>query len=492
MQCAYCSTTNVVSHRAADKRANFKPSMAEEVARLSRLNSQLANPVSGHIYDLQRRPLDFAHLEPMSEAGHAQLKTIWDQAKLSGPVAPGSEQDRRLCWTALRLADHYSRGSDALHARAVLETALDRVGDAGLCNLIRCRLATEAVAEGDHASAQGWLDECDSAPEVAELDSAYREALAQLRNAEGNPGGVLEVLGRRSGDVPIQRAFDFSASLLRIHALELGGAAQAAGEEFDRASGRHNTGRLVEALEAQGLAPGVRARQAQREAAKKRDAAAADARRVQNEAAKKRAQMNALARNRAELSTGLASLPGALAKAPFIAAALMIVVSIPRCTMDVDPLLGVQGYALCPEVCQGCEGPMWVFTEWHQTGPGEYTSDGAEYYCMPPSTAAVPSPEPIRNQSYEMSWVAAFGSTYGLLLLFVLPFVPVLAFLTHAQAAQKRRKLDAEIEAIRQELGGPEPVVKRKTVLRGLAVGVGLITAGFAFAGVLTVVALMF
>ncbi len=466
-RCTYCGATNVVERRSADERAHRKPSMAEEVARLSRLKSQLQNPLSGHIYDLERRPMDFGHIDPMGSSGFARLKSIWDQAKNAATAPSGSELDRRLCWTALRLADHYRRNRDAIHARAVLETALDRVGDAGLCNLVRCRLASEAVFERDLPSAHGWLDECDAAPEVVELDSAYRESLARIRNAERNPSAVLDVLGRRHGDIPIQSAYDFETSLLRIHALELSGALQAASEEFGRAGGTHGLKEVTAALTKAGLAPQTRARQGQQDAARQRAIA------------------GSLARERANLGSPLPALAASLFKVPFIAGALMIAVAIPRCSLNRDPLMGVQGYALCPEVCQGCEGPMWVFTEWNQTGPGEYSSDGAEYFCVPPAPG-----QPVRDPRFEMSWVAAFGSSYGLLLALSLLFVPPLAVVRYRRSAHKRRELTAKIDAILREIGGPEPEASGRSALPGLAIAAGFVAAAFVVAAALTFVAL--
>ncbi|MEZ4221584.1 MAG: hypothetical protein R3B13_11705 [Polyangiaceae bacterium] len=489
-RCNYCSRTNLVVSRAADERARLRPSRVEEVARLSRLNSQLANPVSGHFYDLNRPPLDFERVDLSLSAGLTKLRASWEQARASAPATPGSEDERRVCWMAIRLAERYVGDRDAIHARAVLETALDRVSDAGLCNLIRCRLASAATRAGDLGSAQGWLDECDAAPELLELDSAYREAIARLRAAEGNPGAVIEVLGRRSGDVPIHRAVDLATVLLRIDALEASGATEAAGEEFDNASGRYGAKALVAALAAQNLAPGVRAREAKREAKRAQAAAAALALEAQQDAARDRAHMNALARQRAELKTGIAALPAALVKVPVIALALLILVAIPRCSFNVDPLMGVQGYALCPEACQGCEGPMWVFTEWTQTGPGEYSSDGAEYYCMSPPAPGETESKQIRHANYQMSWVAAVASSYGILVLLALILVPPMAMITHSHEARRRQKLDEEIQEIQRRVGGVPEAAKGRPVAPLLILALGFIGAALGLAALVTFVAL--
>lgn len=465
--CGFCRATNHVTERSADERANRRPSMVEEVARLSRLKAQLSNPVSGHVYDMDRPPHDWGGLDPAGPGGVARLKSAWAEAKASAG-APGSPQrDQRTTWVALRLAEHHRRTRDPLQARAVLETSLDLVQDAGLHHLVRCRLASEAVRERDFAAARGWLDECDPAPEVLELDSAYREARARLHVAERKFNEVLDVLGRRRDDVPIDPSVDFDASLLRIHALELSASPQGASEELDRAAGMHGEERVIFGLTQEQLAPGTRAR--------KQLEARAQLRRT----------LLSYAERRARFATGLRALPPALAKAPFIAAALMVLVAVPRCTLDIDPLMGVQGYALCPSVCNGCEGPTWVMTEWNQTGPGEYTSDGAEYYCMPP-----PPTPPARDARYEMSWVAAFGSSYGLLLLLVLPLVPLLAYAGHMRAVNARRSLDDQLEDLAQRLGEPVPRVQGPSMLKPLAMAVTLFGGLLAASAVLTYVAL--
>jgi hypothetical protein len=80
-----------------------------------------------------------------------------------------------------------------------------------------------AVFEGDIGSAEGWLKECDQAPEVLELDSPYRHAVAYVRLAKGDAAGALAILGEREGQIPF---LDTQSSAvirvpLRLHALEV-------------------------------------------------------------------------------------------------------------------------------------------------------------------------------------------------------------------------------------------------------------------------------
>ena len=54
--CAYCGVVNIVETRRVAAGAGTKRSMADEVARLSRLKAQQLNPVQAHAYDLTRPP----------------------------------------------------------------------------------------------------------------------------------------------------------------------------------------------------------------------------------------------------------------------------------------------------------------------------------------------------------------------------------------------------------------------------------------------------
>ena len=52
--CRYCGTVNVLPTRRAAAGAGVVRSLADEVARLSRLQAQLVNPISAHAYDMDQ------------------------------------------------------------------------------------------------------------------------------------------------------------------------------------------------------------------------------------------------------------------------------------------------------------------------------------------------------------------------------------------------------------------------------------------------------
>ena len=121
--CHYCGAVNHIGVRRSDAPGQAQ-SMADEVARLSQLKSQLEHPVHGHPYDMSRPSGGMRGDEP-----DAVIKKAWQAAKATGAGASPDSQ-RRLCWLALRLASSEAR-RDEITARAVLETALDLLPDVG-------------------------------------------------------------------------------------------------------------------------------------------------------------------------------------------------------------------------------------------------------------------------------------------------------------------------------------------------------------------------
>jgi hypothetical protein len=180
------------------------------------------------------------------------------------------------------------------------------------------------------------------------------------------------------------------------------------------------------------------------------------------------------------------ALAPALTALPLLAALCMIPVSVSRCSLDADPLMGVYGYALCPKVCDGCDGRVRVVTAWHQTGPGEYSSDGAEYFCSSPSNGVATLSDEQLEQSRaslggaSLSFLAAAGASYLLLLLLLSPLVPVWAtarWLRHRAALQR---LDADVAAAAAELGlaAPYPPAGPSSKLGGAVLRLALATGG--------------
>ena len=67
--CRYCGVVNVLSTRQAAAGAGVVRSLADEVARLSRLKAQLVNPISAHAYDLSLPPMGWKKGEVYQPAG---------------------------------------------------------------------------------------------------------------------------------------------------------------------------------------------------------------------------------------------------------------------------------------------------------------------------------------------------------------------------------------------------------------------------------------
>lgn len=441
VECEYCNSVNIVTNRKRASRAGEKPSMADEVARLARLKAQVENPLTGHAYDMERPPLGWSVGEVLNPAGRERANQEWSRARAGGtPDTP--EEQRKLCWLAMCLADAQRAAREPLKARAVLETALGILGDEGHRHLIRCRLATEAIEEGDHASAQGWLEECDPAPEVLELDSAYRLALALLRVRQGNAAAALSVVGMQNGDVPLDEPVLRSTTLMRVHALELSRYESQAEEELSRAIERFGQKDVLPYLDAWGLAPQTRHRAQQ---------------------AALRSKLSALVSERLSLKSGfLSAASSTLVRLPLWALILLIPIAATRCVADADPLFGVYGHVLCPEVCDDCRGPARVVTVW-TGGNGSYSSNGAQYFC-PANTNNIDdmTDEQLEFSSHllthwELSWIAAVGASFLIVLVLLLPFAPFLIVRRKLGDGGRAAELDQGIAAIAQQLREPPP-----------------------------------
>ncbi len=160
------------------------------------------------------------------------------------------------------------------------------------------------------------------------------------------------------------------------------------------------------------------------------------------------ARLEALVKERAALPAGFGlGLGKALQMLPIWVIVLMLPIAMTRCIADADPLMGVYGYALCPQVCEGCSGRVRV----------EGTSgNGARYYCLP-------SDSPLRTMSDKEFWTtakhgnelaspAAFGSTFLILFTLLLPVMPFRGLMLTWRARERSTKLTGEIEGLAWKL----------------------------------------
>ena len=414
-RCGYCGATNQIGRRRRDTVARAAPSMADEIARRSRLQGQLHSPVHGHAYDMSRPPIGFEGLLGSPEA----LRHAYASAKAAG--APVSTTDQhRLAWLALRMADAYGAGGQRREQRAILETTLDVLPDAGHRHLLRCRLAVEALRDGDPNSAAGWLAECDARQEVLQLDSCFRAAQARLHATRGELPAMLELLGSAEGDVPIHPELIDEVFVLRLHALDgLGQGARADAllgdlRDFSRQ-------RAIPALaRREGLAVGV--------------------------------VLRCLTRDLSRIpGTWVRASIAPLALWPVLAVVLFVPVTIARCA-NVDPLMGLHGNTLCPRFCEGCHGPLRTYTEWSCSG-GECSTNGPQYFCPSPENGIAEMDEftlgtRLRSLArWEMSY-APGAATLLVLMALSFPFVVFLILRMRWIGGKKRAAIEKEIEAL--------------------------------------------
>jgi hypothetical protein len=221
----------------------------QERTRIERLWLQKRAEDAGSVsdpYAFQNVLGDVLHLATLHGSA---LSTPWLEAwnRALGQLQGGGDAtaQRRVYWLALCAA-----GTDFArsHVRAVLETALERLPDAGHRHVIRCSLSSAATRAGDLAAAERWLLGCDPAPATLSLDSAYRSAVATLRTGRVDPHGVLTILGTHPDAFPFEPARALLLGFLRVHALEAVGRLPEAGEQFIRWSQARDAPALLTSL----------------------------------------------------------------------------------------------------------------------------------------------------------------------------------------------------------------------------------------------------
>jgi hypothetical protein len=230
-ECGYCRTIGSVSARM-DARTHMRPrSPAEEHARLAKLRFQLEQGHLASPYSTYVAPPDLKYLlELCPPHSWGPWFEAWKQAVAQLTKQPNEQNQKRIAWLAAltSTAALDLTHTDPTRARAIRETALDLLPDPGHKHLMRCKLASAACTQGDVASAEQWLAACDPYPNNITLDSAYRISSSFLHIARGRWGSVLEALGDAPDVVPIDHGSDMLAGLLRVHACEELGYAQAA------------------------------------------------------------------------------------------------------------------------------------------------------------------------------------------------------------------------------------------------------------------------
>lgn len=483
-RCGYCQAENVLQPRdeggdharAAQARAN----PISESERFAKLRHQVAT-ADGPPPSL-RRWLHDGTLAPqfVDQARHAWTQThslIVEQARSSGQVAFGDAE--RFFYLTLLLVPHLQ----TREKRALVETAAELLDDARHRDVCRSLLARLAAQHGELDSAEEWLSGCNPRPTDLVMDTAYRLATATMAAARGDGAGILACLGQHDGDVPIASRSQRESEALRIHAVELRGAEQEA-ESAVRSRlntwGAEGVRAAFEAFAPLELAPNAR------------QSATQDANRdaLQAESDTLRRQRNALHAN------ALEAMRGPLRVLPILALILLIPISVTRCSLDADPFMGVYGKVLCPEVCVDCQGRVRVVTVWRSAGAGEWTSNGAQYFCSTPANDLTQwTDERIEMStgqlaSQEMSAFTAFGATLLLALLLVAPLFPLMWSASWRASSERRHRLERRIQAISTQLGvraPPSRPANLQSVVVSVAfpLGLAVIAVGMVFLGLL-------
>ncbi len=445
IRCTYCSATNVVTRR-------------DESADRTRAQEALGATISESERHAQLRLQDQG-----PESVPESLVPWMTGATLNPQFLPQAQQDwqfarqqlaaastafnitERFFWLTVLLVDHV----EPRQQRALLETAAELLSDTRHRHVVRCMLARRAAQYGDSQGAAAWLSTCNARSTDLVMDTAFRYASATLAAAQNDAAKIFELLGHRAGDVPLADRQQFACDLLRAHALELSGRAREASVEL-RA--------WIERFGAEAVEGAIRNHAPLRLCPTAMAWAAQAARFASDEA-----ELMRLGVERAKLRVGFAAYLAPLARLPIFALVLMIPVIVVRWSADADPLMGLYGHLLCPPSCTDCRGPSRVVTVWHQTGPGEWSGDGAWYFCQTDRTplgqmsAARLEASAGSLGALRLSPLAANGASFLMLMILSFPLTLVSGSLGAIRNGAKKRPLDARIEELSRRLGRPPP-----------------------------------
>jgi hypothetical protein len=361
-----------------------------------------------------------------------------------------------------------------LRTRALLETTLGWLEDEGYRHLVRCRLAQSALDAQQLEAAEGWISECDWAPEVLELDSASRLIRAWLACRRRHADDVLEILGDEGAHLPIAAYQQNEAERLRVDAFEAQNRMDAAYRGFQSLVQLNGIDAETESFTRCGLAPQtVKWAQCNRLAEV-----------TQQRIDRLRRKVADLAKRREQFTIFSATKP--IMKLPVHAMLLSLAVLLVRCSYSVDPLRGSYGYVLCPKVCKDCLGPARTITEWIDSGPGERSTNGPQYFCQTPThrvaeMSTVELLAQLRELSrQELGPFSAFFATYFVVLVGLLP-VGLLQSIR--RALRNKRQMDVvsrELQETAQRLGEPAPTAPSHLGSSILAVAFTFGLAGIA------------
>lgn len=217
VQCGFCHAQLQLVARPKDQRPD--PGI-DENARLASLRAQLqAEERDGPYRTVAPDGLrPFAAMLTQPDARPAAIEAIrreWESARGAAMSQRTRETGTRLFRIALLLERFYVVQGEDERARAVLETALGIVPEPGQRDILRCRLAREALDKGDEQAYHAWIADCAQRPLHLEVDSELRCTRARYCNHVRKFGYALDELGY---GVPIASDRADLAHCLRAHA----------------------------------------------------------------------------------------------------------------------------------------------------------------------------------------------------------------------------------------------------------------------------------
>jgi len=220
-RCGYCQTVGQVGardDRALDAGGGLSPDL--EQARIQRLWLQLKTGPEADPYSIQITVADVAHVAKTPAPEFEKVwREAWAGALMRVRESPTHANQHRVYWLVQVLDTAAAQGWDDALKRAVCETALEALPDPGYRQVFRQTLAGKALKSGDTAAAERWLSACDPAPAYVTLDTEYRVVASKVHMVRHNWQGVIALLGRRPGEVPLVPSLTPVCNLYRAHAL---------------------------------------------------------------------------------------------------------------------------------------------------------------------------------------------------------------------------------------------------------------------------------
>ncbi len=212
--CRYCGQTSVFSPRPPPTPVGDHQGAVRDPARLERLRAQHETP------DLP--PPDLMPLLQSRLAGDGvqQAQRLLADQRVT---PPSPTRDVRLHWLTVGLFNAFAGPEHGLRQRALIQSALELMGDPRRRAVLTGMLARNAVRAGELEAAWSWVSHMDPASESLVADSAYRLSRAYLSTARHAFDDVLFVLGRGLHDVPIDAGDALMCGMMRANALERGG-----------------------------------------------------------------------------------------------------------------------------------------------------------------------------------------------------------------------------------------------------------------------------